>query len=67
MWLLINDELKLLLLSNLPLLNMLGPFYHPTHSNISLDLAATITQEACWEFSDSFLEFPIMNPMDCNW
>jgi hypothetical protein len=44
---------------------MLGPFNHPKHSNISLDLAVTITQEACWEFSDSFLEFPIVNPMDC--
>jgi hypothetical protein len=45
---------------------MLGPFYHPKHSNISLDLAVTITQEAC-QFSDSFyFEFPIMDPMEFN-
>jgi hypothetical protein len=42
----------------LPLLDMLGPFYHSKHHNISLDLAVTITREACWQFSDCFWSFP---------
>jgi hypothetical protein len=33
---------------------MVGPFYHPKQSNISLDMAVTITQEVCLQFSDSF-------------
>jgi hypothetical protein len=37
---------------------MLAPFYHPKHYNISLDVAVTITQEACWQFSDIFWNVP---------
>ena len=53
MWPFINDGLKLLLLSNI-ILDMLGPFYHPKHSNTSLDLVVTITQEAWAIFRQIF-------------
>ena len=66
MWPFINDGLKLLLLSNIiTIAGHARVILSSNHSNTSLDLVVTITQEA-WQFLDRFLECP-MDSMDFNW